>query len=135
MLFIVVGGMVYDPIHHKWNGNEDDILDFDTHSMSHTKTTLTQHSTTTTQNTTYSQSITSTSSIKRTRPALITNRGASTKFPQVVGQMIFDPVKMSWLGNDEDDVFAGLSDDEDDIKLNDGKLKLKPKKQKKTNIL
>ncbi|KAI8587477.1 hypothetical protein BDZ88DRAFT_239131 [Geranomyces variabilis] len=45
------------------------------------------------------------------RPALITNVGGY-KLPQSVGGMVFDPVRMCWLGNDEDgDVFADFPDD------------------------
>jgi hypothetical protein len=45
------------------------------------------------------------------RPSLITNIGGS-KVPQSIGGMVFDPVKMCWVGNDEEeDIFADFEDD------------------------
>ena len=53
------------------------------------------------------------------RPALITNKGGS-KMPHTVGQMVFDPVKMCWIGNEEDvDVFAGVLSEEEMEKMSD----------------
>ena len=37
------------------------------------------------------------------KPTLITN--TSENLPHVVGGMVFDPVQMKWVGNEEDDVF------------------------------
>ncbi|KAI9336812.1 hypothetical protein BDR26DRAFT_864666 [Obelidium mucronatum] len=89
----VIGKMVYDPILQKWSGNEEVLLDFDKESPNN------------------NPSAPPTPQKPKTRPALITNKGGLSKIPHVVGNMVFDPVKMCWVGNEEDrDVFAGLDD-------------------------
>ncbi|KAJ3027387.1 UNVERIFIED_CONTAM: hypothetical protein HDU68_003900, partial [Siphonaria sp. JEL0065] len=89
----VVGKMVYDPIQQKWTGNEESLLDFDKDSTG------------------AGQSAPPTPQKPRTRPALIANKSGLSQIPHVVGSMVFDPVKMCWVGNEEDiDVFAGLED-------------------------
>jgi hypothetical protein len=80
--------MVYNPVHQKWEGNEEVLLDFDKVSAA------------------------SVMAVTRLRPALITNKGGASKLPQVVGNMVFDPVQMRWINNEEEeDVFAGIDDD------------------------
>ncbi|KAI9933372.1 hypothetical protein ASPWEDRAFT_115474 [Aspergillus wentii DTO 134E9] len=90
-----VNGMRYNPVTFCWEGNENLVQDFDAASPKSPKPA----------------------------PALITNVGAMQNV-QVVGGMVFDPRRMCWLklaslqpGNnglvavqDEDDVFAGLDD-------------------------
>jgi hypothetical protein len=50
---------------------------------------------------------------RNSRPALISNLGL--KLPQVVGNMVFDPVQMRWIGNDEEmDLFADLESSDDE---------------------
>jgi hypothetical protein len=101
---VVIGDMVYDPIKQQWNGNEQALMDFERTPgiSSHSQGISLQRKT-------------STASIQtaKVRPALITNKGISSKLPQVVGQMVFDPVRMCWLGNEEDDVFNGFDDEND----------------------
>ncbi|KAE8348282.1 hypothetical protein BDV28DRAFT_99578 [Aspergillus coremiiformis] len=93
-----VNGMKYNPTAFRWEGNESLIHGFATGSPKSPKPA----------------------------PALITNVGAMHNV-QVVGGMVFDPQRMCWLKlaslqpetkglvaiQDEDDVFAGLSDLED----------------------
>ena len=84
--------MTYDPIQQKWDGNEEILLDFDKASLA------------------------SVNAVNRLRPALITNKGSASMIPQVVGNMVFDPIQMRWLGNEEEgDVFAGIDDDLNDF--------------------
>ena len=87
--------MRYNPNTYKWEGNETTMLGFDA----------------------------ATPKSPKAAPALITN-GAAKQNVQVVGGMVFDPRRMSWLklapvqedggglttAQDEDDVFAGLND-------------------------
>ncbi len=77
--------MVYNPVLHKWEGNDDMMVDFE-----HQLAPRTQP-----------------------RPALITNVGGN-KTMQRIGDMTFDPVKMCWVGNEEEalDVFAELENEE-----------------------
>ncbi|KAJ3087084.1 hypothetical protein HK102_011841 [Quaeritorhiza haematococci] len=90
----VVGDMVYNPALQKWEGNEDILKEFD--------------------------KATDPSLRSSTRPALITNKGGS-KVPQVVGSMVFDPVKMCWIGNEEEeDVFAGFEIETDKAETEGG---------------
>ncbi|KAJ1569278.1 hypothetical protein HK405_007350 [Cladochytrium tenue] len=84
--FKVVGNMRYDPVNHRWDGNEEEALEFESRTSQPAK--------------------------PRAKPALITNKGMSNKVALAVGTMIFDPVKMCWIGNEDDDVFADFSDDE-----------------------
>lgn len=74
--------MVYNPLTFRWEGNENDLSPFDMPSDSPTST-MPSH--------TYREKENSTP-----RPALITNINASQGV-QVVGGMVFDPVKMCWL--------------------------------------
>ncbi|KAI8844270.1 hypothetical protein BC829DRAFT_286536 [Chytridium lagenaria] len=78
-----IGGMTFNASLQQWEGNEEVLLEFDKAATS----------------------------ISKLRPALITQHGFSKKMPQVVGSMIFDPVKMKWIGNEEEDVFADLDED------------------------
>ncbi|KAJ5145626.1 uncharacterized protein N7515_000190 [Penicillium bovifimosum] len=87
-----VGGMRYNPTNFRWEGNENVMHEFDTVPRS-----------------------------PKPAPALITNVG-TTQNVQTVGGMIFDPHRMCWLkaaslepGADEDDVFAGLDDLDDEF--------------------
>ena len=87
--------MRYNPNTYKWEGNETSVSGFDA----------------------------ATPKSPKNAPALITNAGAKQNV-QVVGGMVFDPRRMSWLklapvqtggeglmtAQDEDDVFAGLND-------------------------
>lgn len=79
--------MRYNPIEFRWEGNENQIPDFEVKTPKSPKPA----------------------------PALITNVGAMQNV-QTVGGMIFDPQRMCWLKaesvepGDEDDVFAGLDD-------------------------
>ncbi|KAJ5698257.1 hypothetical protein N7462_000262 [Penicillium macrosclerotiorum] len=95
-----VRGMRYNPETFRWEGNENLIQDFD---------------------------IATAPKSPKPAPALITNVGAMHNV-QVVGGMVFDPQRMCWLkaasfgsGNndgfsaDEDDVFAGLDDLDDQV--------------------
>lgn len=75
--------MVYNPKLQKWEGNDEMMLDFEKKLQ-----------------------------VKpQSRPALITNI-SGCKTSQRVGEMIFDPVKMCWIGNEQEvvDVF-GESDE------------------------
>lgn len=92
---LAVKGMRYNPNTYKWEGNEASVTAFDA----------------------------ATPKSPKVAPALITNGGARQNV-QVVGGMVFDPRRMSWLKlapvqadgrelttvQDEDDVFAGLND-------------------------
>lgn len=96
----VVGEMRWNPQTLRWEGNDHVLRDFD-NAMS-----------------------------SSTRPALITQlSGAALGSPvssasgipgaRVVGNMLFDPVKMCWVSQlppeeEEPDVFADMADDEDD---------------------
>ncbi|KAJ1569115.1 hypothetical protein HK405_009653, partial [Cladochytrium tenue] len=84
--FKVVGNMRYDPVNHRWDGNEEEALEFESRTSRPAK--------------------------PRAKPALITNKGMSNKVALAIGTMIFDPVKMCWIGNEDDNVFADFSDDE-----------------------
>ena len=76
---IVLGDMVYNPVLHLWEGNESALTEFDKPA------------------TTPSNKL-----------SLIQNTTGG-KQPERVGNMIFDPDKMCWVGNEEDaDVFAGI---------------------------
>ncbi|KAK9449359.1 uncharacterized protein V1518DRAFT_373387 [Limtongia smithiae] len=93
-------GMRYNPETFKWEGNESATLEFD-----------------------------AIASLTPPRPSLITNQ-QSTKGVQVVGGMVFDPVRMCWFkasdvinadagavedeDEDEEDPFAGFEDFGDD---------------------
>jgi len=94
-----VKGMKYNPALYKWEGNENAIVGFDAPPSPKSP---------------------------KPAPALITNVG-TMQGVQVVGGMIFDPQRMCWLkvapsqhskngvalAPDEEDVFAGLDDLED----------------------
>lgn len=91
----IVGEMRWNPQTLRWEGNDQALRDFDSAS---------------------------------TRPALITHlTGSSMGSPhgsfgssaRVVGNMVFDPVRMCWMStlapeDEEPDVFADLADDEED---------------------
>ncbi|CAG7934595.1 unnamed protein product [Penicillium olsonii] len=87
-----VGGMRYNPNNFRWEGNENQIPDFETCAPRSPKPA----------------------------PALITNVGTMQNV-QTVGGMVFDPHRMCWLkaasveAEDEVDVFAGLDDLEDRV--------------------
>lgn len=87
-----VRGMRYNPADFRWEGNENQIPDFEF----------------------------SGSKSPKPAPALITNVGTMQNV-QTVGGMVFDPHRMCWLkaatveAGDDDDVFAGLDDLEDKI--------------------
>ena len=92
---IAVGEMRWNPQTLRWEGNDQALRDFDSASS---------------------------------RPALITHlTGTSMGSPhgsfgssaRVVGNMVFDPVRMCWMSTlapeeEEPDVFADLADDEED---------------------
>ncbi|KAG8903951.1 hypothetical protein FRB99_002474 [Tulasnella sp. 403] len=94
----VVGDMKWNPKTLKWEGNDAVLRDFEVSSSS--------------------------------RPALITHLTGSsvgalspsgsfsslTSGARVVGEMMFDPIKMCWISRtgEEDDAFAGFDDDADD---------------------
>ncbi|CRL27936.1 unnamed protein product [Penicillium camemberti] len=85
-----VRGMRYNPTNFRWEGNENLVQEFDATPKS-----------------------------PKPAPALITNVGAMQNV-QTVGGMVFDPHRMCWLraslgGAEEDDVFAGLDDLDDQI--------------------
>ncbi|KAJ3416374.1 hypothetical protein HDV05_001942 [Chytridiales sp. JEL 0842] len=90
-----VGDMIYNPLHQKWEGNEQALLDFEKSISSNSLAAVTRLR-------------------PPKKPALITNRGGS-KVEMVVGSMVFDPVQMRWVNNGEDgeeeDVFAGIDDE------------------------
>lgn len=75
--------MVYNPLTFRWEGNENDLTPFDAPADSPISSTIPPHAYREKENTT-------------PRPALITNINASQGV-QVVGGMVFDPVKMCWL--------------------------------------
>lgn len=86
-----VGGMRYNPRNFRWEGNENQIPDFEISGPKSPKPA----------------------------PALITNVGTMQNV-QTVGGMVFDPHRMCWLKAasveaDEVDVFAGLDDLEDRV--------------------
>ena len=97
-LHVVIGDMKWNPQTHRWEGNDQVLRDFDAAIGT------------------------------STRPALITHlTGSSIGSPvssctpgaRRVGNMIFDPIRMSWISTlppeeDEPDVFANLADDEND---------------------
>lgn len=97
-MIVVVGEMRWNPQTLRWEGNDHVLRDFD--------------------------AAIGTSS----RPALITHlTGSSIGSPvgnfgaaaRVVGNMVFDPVRMCWMSTlppdeDEPDVFADMADDEED---------------------
>ena len=94
----VVGEMKWNPQTLRWEGNDQVLRDFDVAVGT------------------------------SVRPALITHLTGSSagspmsslaSGPRIVGNMIFDPVKMCWISTlppeeDEPDVFANLADDEND---------------------
>lgn len=91
-----MGEMRWNPQTLRWEGNDQALRDFDSASA---------------------------------RPALITHltgssiagspAGSFGSAARIVGNMVFDPVRMCWMSTlppdeEEPDVFAGLADDEDD---------------------
>lgn len=95
MILVVVGEMRWNPQTLRWEGNDQALRDFDSASA---------------------------------RPALITHftgssvagspGGNNAPAARVVGNMVFDPVRMCWLSTlppeeEEPDVFASLADDDD----------------------
>ncbi|KAI8808359.1 hypothetical protein BJ742DRAFT_756965 [Cladochytrium replicatum] len=89
-----MSGMVYNPVLHKWEGNEDILKDFDRIAPNGPKF-----------------GTQSRRSFSQNRPALISSLGSGS-IPRVLGSMEFDPVKMCWKGNEEEkDVFADIDDD------------------------
>lgn len=117
----VVGKMRYDPVNHRWEGNEEDALDFEPKSAFGRSISSSSSSNTNTNNSTRSSApqpppsshSPSSAHARRVKPGLITNKGMSNKVAHIVGNMVFDPVRMCWSGNEEEDPFADISDDED----------------------
>ncbi|KAJ1550475.1 hypothetical protein HK096_006758, partial [Nowakowskiella sp. JEL0078] len=107
----VVGDMIYNPLLQKWEGNEEILLAFD---QSQPSPSLSRIQSTRTSSTSSHQSTTQFSSSQGSgsnpgRPSLIVN--AEKNIPQIIGNMVFDPVKMCWLGNeDEEDIFKGIEE-------------------------
>lgn len=73
-------GMLYNPVTMRWEGNEHDLASFDVPSNSPTMPPSSYQE----------------KQLSTPRPALITQINASQGV-QVVGGMVFDPVKMCWL--------------------------------------
>ncbi|CAG8526558.1 7265_t:CDS:10 [Cetraspora pellucida] len=81
----VIGEMVYNPVLQRWDGNESILKDFDPSPQ---------------------------------RPALISNmnpQSTNTKSLQVVGKMIFDPVKMCWFHYSAKDNNNSMSSEEEEL--------------------
>jgi hypothetical protein len=106
-----IKGMVYNPLTYKWEGNENDMTNFDAPFSSPISSPHTFERK---------------ESMNTPRPALITNINASQGV-QVVGGMVFDPQRMCWLkmapsstgkseSGDTMDGFDAFGDEEDVFK-------------------
>lgn len=96
----VVGEMIWNPEKVCWEGNESILDTFDSIPISSSaRPVLIKHYT-------------------KTPPTGIASPGGpDTGFVKVVGDMKFDPERMCWVSNldeDEDDPFEGMADDEDE---------------------
>ncbi|TIA86929.1 hypothetical protein E3P99_03502 [Wallemia hederae] len=95
-----VGDMKYDPVHRKWDGNnyEPALRELD----SVRPALITHLNGAHTPNASFASAARSPNS-----------SGNATSYlnqpNKVVGDMVFDPVRMCWLTNDDEDVFANLS--------------------------
>ncbi|TIB70561.1 hypothetical protein E3Q22_00508 [Wallemia mellicola] len=90
----VVGDMKYNPVERKWDGNnyEPALRELETSRPA-----------TTTPNSSFN-------SLRARSPNSSGNGTSYLNQPtKIVGDMVFDPVRMCWLTNDEEDVFANLS--------------------------
>ncbi len=95
----VVGGMTYNPKLQRWEGNDEMMNEFERALYPSGNMTPAR------------------------RPILIQNMGGS-KHVQKIGDMVFDPVKMCWVGNDEDvDIFAECTEQEPNTMTNTQKEK------------
>eukprot|EP00842_Homolaphlyctis_polyrhiza_P006339 jgi/Hompol1/6706/HPOL_001637-RA len=80
--------MVYNPVLQVWEGNESVLSDFEKTLSALSTPTAATHT--------------------PTRPVLMQHI-PSGKQPERVGDMVFDPEKMCWIGNEEEaDIFADI---------------------------
>ena len=112
--------MYYNPYTFKWEGNENDLSPFDAPASSPSITSITSNAFK------ESPSVYREKENTTPRPALIQNVNSSQNV-QVVGGMVFDPVRMCWLkmpqqgqnksdAGDTMDGFDALDDEEDVFK-------------------
>ncbi|KAF4634001.1 hypothetical protein G7Y89_g4095 [Cudoniella acicularis] len=115
-----VKGMYYNPYTFRWEGNENELNTFDAPASSPSTTSIPSHAFKDAPNI-YREKENTTP-----RPALIQNVNL-TQNVQVVGGMVFDPIRMCWLkmpshgqdksdGGDTMDGFDALDDEEDVFK-------------------
>ncbi|RDL38210.1 uncharacterized protein BP5553_02550 [Venustampulla echinocandica] len=112
-------GMYYNPHTFRWEGNENELSPFDAPASSPSTASVPSHAFKEPPNI-YREKENTTP-----RPALIQNVNSAQNV-QVVGGMVFDPIRMCWLkmpgqGQDKSDVdtmdgFDALDDDEDVFK-------------------
>jgi hypothetical protein len=111
-----VKGMYYNPYTFRWEGNENELTTFDAPASSPSTASIPSHAFKEASHM-YREKENTTP-----RPALIQNVNSSQNV-QVVGGMVFDPIRMCWLkmpakGSDAGDTMDGfdaLDDDEEDV--------------------
>ena len=113
--------MTWNPTAMRWEGNESDLRVFDNVATSSARPAL------------ISQYSNPSSSFDLSSPASSTGRAGATAGlggVRIVGDMVFDPVRMSWFSRaPEGDDELDFGDDEADLNVHSGldTLRLKPK--------